>query len=68
MATIKRRFDLCVSETYKSGNEEKTISHKVGEGVEFESGVIKIRRYEGNVEYTLFEKKDKKEEVEKLEF
>ena len=65
MATVKRRFDLCVSETYKSGNEEKTISRKVGDGVEFESGVIKIRRFDGNVEYTLFERKEEKKDSKK---
>ena len=65
MATIKRRFDLCVSETYKSGNEEKTISRKVGDGVEFESGILKIRRFDGNVEYTLFERKEEKKDSKK---
>ena len=70
MATITKRFDVVVSETYKNKNgEEKTYNHKIGEGIMFDSGVIKIRRYDGNVTYTMFEQKQKEEvESKKEEF
>ena len=68
MATVTKRFDVVVSETYKNKNgEEKTYNHKVGEGIMFDSGTIKIRRYDGNVTYTLFEQKPKTQESSKNE-